>query len=1664
LLDQTVFTPGGTLLLTSAQGNVIAAPGSMIDVSAAGANAGDVTATAAAGSVALGGTLSGAGGAGFNGGTISVTTGSMSQAAFDALNSQLNTGGFVSGRSFDIKTGNLVIGANPAAGQALLRANAITVSVDSGTLLVDGLVDASGPLPGTIRLSASGNLTLTGGAVLDAHSTVLQVDSTGQPIDASNTANIALTTSAGVLQLMPGATLDLRSADGVARGDVELNVPRAGNVGISAAGPLSILGTATVALNGFQTYVPGQEGLLNGGLITQADIDAIGADSTLFIAVSLGLGGNPADTDLMGRIAGLTAYGAAFHLRPGVEIDSSSASGGNLTVSGDLDLSGLRYHSAVAANDITAVYGSGEPGVLVLRAANNLNIYGSITDGFGLPPATPDDNGWVVSKTLTAKFIVPSTVPAGTALVGGTTASATHFSINGGALNFDAPLVPTKSNPLTLVAGATVPVVPAGGAPVTLAAAGVITTSFVATGSIVTPGGPAFTAGQTVPAGTTLPVGTVLGAGLSLPVSVNIAALTWPAGADLNAFAKPVTLASNLTLQPGDVLPAGSTLGFTGNAATLATRPSTIVDNADGNAVEGRIWAVAPLLSASTQSWSIQLVAGADLGAADSRVVQTVPALASQATGANPAPGSITLSDPHYQNPAPGTADSTQMVESVIRTGTGSLTLLAGGNISENSLYGIYTAGHQSADVAAAYNLPQQNLPGSNSVLGSLGDTITLNGASYNSAIQGYQAYYPTGGGNVLVSAQGTLGGYVAPGRAAALDGAIDTPDSNEIGNWLYRQAGDGVGTSYWINFGTYVASSSPGTDIYQAGFTGIGALGGGNVTVSVGGNAGATSGGGTSGVDVAVASTGRVLPDGSVEQTGGGRLTLQVGGALNPVIAPAIINTVPALTPDQSGTLTDLRGSLTVSAGSIGSVGLIYGAQPANAIPNPFSASEAQSWGGPVIVLGDATATVSTRGDLVLSGAGDPTRETQYNVAASYNAGGAAQSWFSLWTPTTAISLFSAGGNLAPIVEYVVQSGSAGNASATDGRYVYPPNFSAVAAGGSIYFSSFTPVGAPPAATSLELAPAANGELSMLAGGSIFDSLAPVDISGANPLTTATLLNPAFAIRESDAAASVTNTVATGDTSPLSLFTFGPDTPTTNLHQDDPNPARFYAATGDIVGLLTGETLTFTSIPAQGSSYIAGKAVDIEAGRDIIDLGNVPGTQKATINTTVFSSGSLIFNDNPNDVSLISAGRDITFANVQVAGSGNLLVQAGRNLYQGQQGVLESIGPLVDVNPITRAGGAGITALAGVGAAGPDYTTFAALYLDPANLANASTPLQDQPGKVVQTYASQLLTYLQTAEGYTGTADGALAFFQALPAAQRAVFLLPIYFAELNQSGLEFNDTTSRFFKSYLRGNDAIASLFPGTYTGDVTLFGASGIRTDFGGNVTLVAPGGQVELGITSNGAPPPTSGLLTRGSGDIDIYSQGSVELGQSRIFTTFGGGIVIWSSQGNIAAGLGSKSTIVFTPADITYDDYGNITLSPTVPSTGAGIATLAPIASVPRGDLNLVAPLGIIDAGEAGIRSSGNANLAALTVVNAANIQVQGKTTGLPVIAVPNVAGLTAAGNATGSALQSALSSQAAARRALQPHSTITVEVVGYGGDETSGSSDDGDEVKRKRRN
>jgi filamentous hemagglutinin family protein len=1651
--DITQDSFAGTLTAESAAGNITQAAGSRINIAATGADAGAIELTASSGTVSLAGTITGSADSGFNAGSIGIRAGTI--AGLTALDQMLDSGGVFYARSFEqTGPGDITVGSE-------LQAQTISVSVDHGSLTVDGTLDASGAAPGTISLAAATGVVITSAAVLDAHGSVLQTDSTGAPIAAENAPQVNLTVSAGTLTIDPGATIDLASPDGVSRGDLEINVPRtgatSGNAEISASGSIGITGAGTIAVNAFWTYSPDSSpSSLAGGTITQASLAAFNADSQTFIAnARAGMLAN-------GQLAGLLAHADAFHLRPGVQIESSAdVAGGALTISGDLDLAFYRYSSVNPDSQLTSTAGSGEPGVLWIRAACNVNVYGSVTDGFAAPPATPDDDGWVLTAG-TSDTVQPIVLPVPVGLAGaGGGSKATTYPVANYTLSY--PVV--VQNGASLAAGHAVPSAAVVSSAVTL------TSAFVLDGTITLAGGTTYTPGQTVPAGTMLPAGTALAAGTILPVTVKIggptgaSGLSVPAGTDFDIFSgTSVTLEGTLSLAAGDVIPQGASIQFSNGASTFDTRPLSVTD-ANGAAVQGQLLGVAPLLPAGDLSWSMSFVSGANLAAADSQAV--LPQTTLQA-GAAPGttPGSLVLSDPHYAETSGG-AVGADVDFSVVRTGTGSLNILSGGSITEASLYGVYTAGTQSADVTAAYNQP---LPSSgSSVLGSAGDLPGPNGATYNAALTAYQANYPAGGGNLLVSAQANIVGdtyqpavgFFSPAAAGTVNISLE---SDATSQWLWWQGSTGIPSAWWINYGTFIASptlsnGTPGV-VYMTGFTGFGTLGGGNVTLAAGGTIGTTTTSiltsTTTAVSATVASTGRTnSTTGATELTGGGRLTLAAGGAINPVNPGGDSD-------DFAGTIADLRGNITVAAGSIGAISQAY-IIPSNAIDpranNPFASETFDATGGLVVSLGDASATLDVRGSEVLAGVGTPTLGSQAQQA---DGDGQPISAFSLWQPTTSVTLNALGGDIVPV-------STSGSVSANESQagtlgFLYPPNLAVTAFSGSVEFDAAT-FGSN---ALLELAPSPTGQLQVLAGTSIID----------------TVVNPVGGLGEQTAIDISGASTASGDiptpanpaSTPAGYFTLETgvsDSDTGVEHVGDLLPSVFYAVSGDVLGLYVGQ-LNGSNGQLENTFGYSAKAVDVRAGRDIVNLN------------------AAVLDNNATDISTIQAGRDVIYATEQIAGPGELDVQAGRNVYQGYQGTLTSVGEIAQALTVaTRDDGAAITVLAGVGADGPDLTGFADLYLNPANLADPNTPLQDQTGKVERSYQAQLLAWLQQRYGYAGTAADALATFLALPTDQQTEFLLTVYFDELNQSGLDYTNPSSRFYHSYLEGNDAIKSLFPATDLtgkspadgGSLTLFSGGkpepatirnpttgqtepnplagqaeengSIRTLFGGSITTVVPFGQTSLG-NYGVIPGATAGITTSGTGSIDMYSYGSVTLGQSRVLTTFGGNILIWmSSDGEINAGRGSKSTVLTAPIGISYDDYGNITLSSTVPSTGAGIGTISPIPEVPAGDINLIAPVGTIDAGEAGIRSSGNANLAALTLLNANNIQVGGKTTGVPTVTAPSTAAQAASSAAAGAAAQA--NQDISRPPPAQLASVIDVDVsVGDGG------SDDEDRRKRRR--
>lgn len=540
-------------------------------------------------------------------------------------------------------------------------------------------------------------------------------------------------------------------------------------------------------------------------------------------------------------------------------------------------------------------------------------------------------------------------------------------------------------------------------------------------------------------------------------------------------------------------------------------------------------------------------------------------------------------------------------------------------------------------------------------------------------------------------------------------------------------------------------------------------------------------------------------------------------------------------------------------------------------------------------------------------------------------------------------------------------------------------------------------------------------------------------------------------------------------------------------LHAADPEPIRLYALNGTIGSAL-------------GWRLNAPKPVDVYAGKDVL-------------------YGSIVAQSNsPLQVSSVIAGRDIIRPQIDLLGQGALWVEAGRdltfvaaddpvsrgsivssgnvrtgNLAGGQLGnfaELRYADAIHTPNLALPDKGADINIIAGT-AGGADYAGFAETYLDPRNASNPGLPLSSPSnvGKVVRTYEKELADFLKGLGYGERPADEQRALFASLPKLTQQAFLQKVLFTELKETGIDYNNADGLRFKQSTRGYAAIGRLFPSSLqalsgsSGDVMLRGGI-VQTQSGGNISIMAPYGKVTVGFDSEKIENyGTGGIVTRREGDVRIMSDGSIDLYVSRVFTLQGGDLTMWTSNGNISAGAGAKTSTFNIPLKFRMSNDARVSVDAFGLSTGAGIGVLdanrtseasSDAAPPPwavdntqprdpgeelrkKSRMDLLAFKGEINAGDAGIRVVGDLNIAALRIVNAANITVSGAATGVPTVQAPNIGGLTEASNVAGSAAQAA--APPSQSRAGEQQSIIIVEVLGFGGGDGNGNGN-GQEKQR----
>jgi len=1159
---------------------------------------------------------------------------------------------------------------------------------------------------------------------------------------------------------------------------------------------------------------------------------------------------------------------------------------------------------------------------------------------------------------------------------------------------------------------------------------------------------------------------------------------------DLSSFRYGTKLAPGiLTLRAAGDLVFNNALsdGFTPVNATAANGHSAL-------------W-LAPLadvrssLPTNVQSWAYRLTAGADFGAADFRAILPVTKLADGKgslivgefynaipTNNASATGSSGLTANTIRISTNNTNQGTRF--EVIRTGTGSIDVSAGRDVQlRNPFSSIYTAGVRlplPQTIFQTNDFRAPNFPGAigshPTQPGNIGSPQQFYGPILNEEGQAERiAQYSLAGGNISIESGGDIGRYTRINGQNVVDSSRQMPS-----NWLYRRGYVDPATGL---VGSIAVSGETGTVFdssasttwwidYSNFFEGIGTLGGGDISLSAGNDVinvdalaptNARMAGRSNGVNIAPNSE-------LLLEHGGGDVAVRAGRNIDGGVyyvergagklrAGAEITTNQARSPSQqylngssipalADSLSWLPTTLFLGRGSfdIGASGDVLLGPVANSFLMPAGQNN-KFWYRTYFnsYSADSTVRVSSLG-------GDVTHRLETLQPGSSSA----TSILGLWI-NTQNTLFSGSTPSASFFQPWVRLAEGDISTSQQALTIMPPRLFSTSLSGDINL-----VG------KLDLFPSATGTLELVARGQVIGlqkigtnagnnaySTSRINISDADPATIPSVLNPLAFFVPGLALNSLAGSTAAlfldlnqtfresgsfiGDESAITAKQARHDP--SILHAKDPDPVRIYAKGGDIAGLTLfspkASKIFADRDIADVAFYLQNANAEsitiVSAGRDII-----PSQENSGLRAFANSPGNIVV-DVPIGLTVSGRPTNALAGDIQINGPGVLEVLAGRNLDLGfgenltdGRGVgITSIGN--NRNPYLPIFGADIIALAGV--TGPTGSGPA------LGLSGSSLTFEETPNGALSADAVEQSSYLSGLKGGT--------MLSKLTPEQQAIVSLEDFFRTLRDAGriaVENGDYSSGFA--------AIDALFGASQTGRGEVFTRSrDIRTSLRGTISLLAPKGGVTMASDIFGNPLTPPGIVTEAGGGISVFTDGSVDIGSARIFTLRGGNIVMWSSTGNIAAGISPRTVATAPPTRVVIDsasatvqtDLGGL-------ATGGGIGVLAAVKGVPPGDVDLIAPVGFVDAGDAGIRVTGNLNIAASAILNAGNIQVGGTSAGVPTVApvaAPNL-GAVAAGNNAG-ASQAATANEVARdnrpEQAVEEEaSLVTVEILSYGED------------------
>ena len=741
----------------------------------------------------------------------------------------------------------------------------------------------------------------------------------------------------------------------------------------------------------------------------------------------------------------------------------------------------------------------------------------------------------------------------------------------------------------------------------------------------------------------------------------------------------------------------------------------------------------------------------------------------------------------------------------------------------------------------------------------------------------------------------------------------------------------------------------------------------------------------------------------------GGGDVQINAGGNIDNLGAVVADNGrlsgAAGSVPDATGLKLLGGGDLTLHAGGDINSSLFYTARGKNNIRagGALGSSITDSQGNPVyttLALGDSQISIQTGGHATLDSIFNPTMVAQ--SAKNMGPGTSRKTFFSGYSADNGVTVSSVTGDIRLVIDTdrtAARFGLSGNESFKP-LSLLPGTLHLAASGGSITVDN--PV---------SLAPAARGQLELFAAESITLN-GSINLADTSPASLPSVLSP------DNATVTRIDPAANGSSFGTNAHSNPP------IHLGDTEPVRIIAVKGNITGA------------AGGTGVILPKRSIIQAGQDIVNF-SLYGQNLDPTDVTRVMAGRDIIQETPRNGGSIS----INNAVFELGGPGRMEVIAGRNLDLGSSKGIVTRGNFN--NPFLDDQGAQLFVQAG--AVSGDYAALQALLLQPGQ----------EKLRIVSGYDNAVTVFMRDHTNNPQLdATQAQTAFAALPAATQRLLLIDIFYATLRNAG---RAAITEGKQAYQPGYDAIQAVFPGStknsatpYNGSINLF-FSQIKTEQGGGIDMMAPGGGVNAGLANAEGldkKPSELGIVTAGGGDIRSFARDSFAVNQSRVFTLRGGDIMLWSSYGDIDAGKGAKTASATPPPQVVVRG-DQIILDTSNSVAGSGIATLMGKDGAIAANVDLIAPEGIVDAGDAGIRSTGNVAIAAARTLNVDNIQAGGSTSGVSQTTSVSIAGGFSGSSAdadSGKTGQQAGSADSQARN-KRNSSLFTVEILGLGDEE-----------------